>query len=304
VTATESGPPSEGVLLVDKPPGITSHDAVAMVRRALRTRKVGHAGTLDPMATGLLLIGAGRATRLLRFLGDLPKTYEATMRLGVETTTLDADGEVVRRTTVEVSDADVQRAMTTLVGDSMQTPPAFSAVKVGGRRLYEAARAGEELRADPRLIHVDAFDLLSRRGPDADVRVVCGSGTYVRVLAADVGTALGCGAHLVGLRRTAIGHFRVIDAARPEDPGELLPVEAAVGHLPRVALHGEEIAAARNGRILGPAGHSGPYGVYGDHMLIGVYQDDGTKAMPLVVLAPAQATASGGGHGGRGPSFG
>jgi tRNA pseudouridine55 synthase len=177
-------------------------------------------------------------------------------------------------------------------------------VKVGGRRLYEAARAGEELRAEPRPIRVDAFDLLSRRGPDADVRVVCGGGTYVRVLAADVGTALGCGAHLTALRRTAIGPFHVIDAAGPEDPGEPLPVEAAVAHLPRVVLSGEEIAAARNGRVLGPAGLSGPYGVYGDDVLIGVYRDDGAKAVPLVVLAPAPAAASDRGRDRRRPSFG
>jgi tRNA pseudouridine55 synthase len=303
VNGPDSSRRPEGLLLVDKPSGITSHDAVAMVRRALRTKKVGHAGTLDPMATGLLLMGVGRATRLLRFLGDVPKIYEATMRLGVETTTLDADGEVLRRMTVEVSDGDIERAMATLVGDSMQTPPAFSAVRVGGRRLYEAARAGETLRADPRPIHVDAFDLLSRHGPDADVRVVCGGGTYVRVLAADVGTVLGCGAHLIRLRRTAIGPFLVLDAAPPDDPGEPLPLETAVGHLPSVVLDGEEIAAARNGRILGPAGLSGPYGVHGDDMLIGVYQDDGTKAVPLVVLAPPHATAPGGGQGGRRSSF-
>ncbi len=278
----------EGLLLVDKPPGITSHDAVSLVRRALGTRKVGHAGTLDPMATGLLLVGAGRATRLLRFLGDLPKTYEGTIGLGVETTTLDADGDVVRVDAVEVTDEEVHRAMVALVGDSLQTPPAYSAVKVGGRKLYEAARAGEPLEAAARPIHVAAFDPMSRHGDDVDFRVVCGSGTYVRVLVADVGAALGCGAHLTRLRRTRVGPFAVADARPPGDRGTPLPLEAAVAHLPRVTLDEEETTAASHGRILGPAGVQGPYGVYdGAGSLVGVYEDDGAKAAPLVILAPS-----------------
>src|SRR5687768_17024621 len=187
---------AEGLLLVDKPRGVTSHDVVDVVRRGLGTRKVGHAGTLDPMATGLLLIGVGRATRLLRFLGGLPKSYEGTMRLGVETTTLDADGDVVRETEVDVTEADVAAAMGGLVGESLQRPPAYSAVKVGGRKLYEAAREGKSLEAEPRRIRVDAFDLVSFDPPDATFRVTCSGGTYVRVLAADVGAALSCGAHL------------------------------------------------------------------------------------------------------------
>ena len=155
------------------------------------------------MATGLLVMGVGRATRLLRFLGDLPKTYEATMRLGVETTTLDADGEVTQTSAADdVSDVALRNATDALVGDSMQRPPAFSAVKVGGRKLYDAARKGEHLEAEPRPVHVDRFDVLTRRGDDVDVRIICGGGTYVRVLAADVGAALGCGAHLTALRRT------------------------------------------------------------------------------------------------------
>ncbi|MGH2641123.1 MAG: tRNA pseudouridine(55) synthase TruB, partial [Actinomycetota bacterium] len=148
----------EGLLLVDKPAGVTSHDVVDTVRRTLATRKVGHAGTLDPMATGLLLVGVGRATRLLRFLGGLAKTYEGTLRLGVETDTLDADGEVVRQSAVDVTKEQVAEAMNALVGESLQRPPAYSAVKVGGRKLYEAAREGERLEAEPRPIRVDSFD--------------------------------------------------------------------------------------------------------------------------------------------------
>jgi tRNA pseudouridine55 synthase len=275
----------EGLLLIDKPGGITSHDAVARVRRALGTKKVGHAGTLDPMATGLLVMGVGRGTRFLRFLGGLPKTYEATLRLGVETTTLDGDGDVVRTTVVDVADDDLGRAVAGLVGGSMQRPPAFSAVKVEGRKLYEAARKGEVLEAAPRPIRVDRFEVLERRGDDVDVIVVCSGGTYVRVLAADVGATLGCGAHLTVLRRTAIGSFAVADATTPEDPGVPAPIASAVEHLPTLRLDEEEAVAASHGRVLGPRAIDGPYAVLspGDE-LIGVYADDGPKAVPLVIL--------------------
>ena len=277
----------EGLLLVDKPRGVTSHDVVDVVRRGLATRKVGHAGTLDPMATGLLLIGVGRATRLLRFLGALPKTYEGALRLGIETTTLDADGDVVREAAVDVTAAEVGNAMRALVGESLQRPPAYSAAKVGGRKLYEAAREGERLEAEPRTIRVDAFDLLSYDAPNATFRVACSGGTYVRVLAAEVGAALSCGAHLGALRRTAIGSYAVDDAAPPEDAGEPLPLEAAVSHLPRLDLDADEAEAACHGRPLGPAGLTGPYGVFGpDGRLIGVYEDDGPRARPQVILAP------------------
>ena len=280
--------PAEGLLLVDKPEGVTSHDVVDVVRRGLATRKVGHAGTLDPMATGLLLIGVGRATRLLRFLGGLPKTYEGSMRLGIETTTLDADGDVVRETGVDVTDAQVGVAMRALVGESLQRPPAYSAVKVGGRKLYEAAREGERLEAAPRPIRVDAFDLLSYEAPNVTFRVTCSGGTYVRVLASDVGAALSCGAHLIALRRTAIGSYSVDDAVAPDRAGEPLPLDAAVGHLPRLDLDADEAVAASHGRPLGPAGLTGPYGVFGpDGLLIGVYEDDGPRARPQVILASA-----------------
>ena len=206
-------------MLIDKPGGITSHDAVAAVRRALRTRKVGHAGTLDPMATGLLVIGVGRATRLLRFLGDLPKVYEGTMRLGVETTTLDAEGEVLREAPVDADDGEIAAAMAAKLGASAQRPPAFSAVKVGGRKLYEAARKGEMLEAPARIVRVDRFVMTGRDGADVSFACTVSGGTYVRVLAADVGAALGCGAHLTALRRTAIGPFAVETATTPDEPG-------------------------------------------------------------------------------------
>lgn len=288
MTRPDGAPPPEGVLLIDKPAGRTSHDVVDAVRRALGTRKVGHAGTLDPMATGLLVLGVGRATRLLRFLGALAKTYEGTMRLGTTTDTLDADGEVLATADVEVGAPDVEAAMLALRGESLQTPPAFSAVKVGGRKLYEAARAGETLEAAPRPIRVDAFELVGLDGPDARFRVVCSAGTYVRVLAADVGEALGCGAHLTRLRRTAIGPLRVGDATTPDDPGPPLPLATAVAHLPQLALGAHEAEAAGHGRPLGPAGIDGPYAVLDPGgRLIGIYRDDGPRATPEMILAPA-----------------
>lgn len=277
----------DGLLLIDKPGGITSHDAVAAVRRALSTRKVGHAGTLDPMATGLLVIGVGRATRLLRFLGDLSKVYEGSMLLGVETATLDADGDVTREAPVEVSDGAIRAAMAAKHGASAQRPPAYSAVKVGGRKLYEAARKGETLDAPARIVRVDRFEFTGRAGEVVSFSCTVSGGTYVRVLAADVGAALGCGAHLIALRRTAIGPFTVDAATTTGEPGPPLPLERAVAHLPRFPLEHEESIAASHGRILAPAAIEGPYGVYNpEGLLIGVYRDEGSKARPLVILAP------------------
>jgi tRNA pseudouridine55 synthase len=288
VSDERAGAGPDGIALIDKPSGITSHDAVAIVRRALGTRKVGHAGTLDPMATGLLVMGVGRATRLLRFLGDLTKVYEGTMRLGIETETLDADGTVTRTVAVDVTDDAIDTAMRAKVGASAQRPPAFSAVKVGGRTLYAAARKGDMLEAPARIVRVDRFERTSRVGDDVRFVAAVSGGTYVRVLAAGVGTSLGCGAHLTALRRTAIGPFDVADARPPDDPGEPLPLDRAVAHLPRCDLIAEEAIAASHGRILGPAAIEGPYGVYDpDGRLVGVYRDDGGKARPLVILAPA-----------------
>jgi tRNA pseudouridine55 synthase len=264
---------------------MTSHDVVDVVRRALGTRKVGHAGTLDPMATGLLLVGVGRATRLLRFFGDLPKTYEGAARLGVETDTLDADGAVVRNAPVAVSRGDLERAFAARLGASEQRPPAYSAVKVGGRKLYEEARSGRPLEAPPRPIRVDAFEVVAFGGDDVEFRLTCSGGTYVRVLLAEVGSELGCGAHLTRLRRTAIGPYRVQDAVAPDQVGRPAPMATAVAHLPRVDLSTDEAWAAGNGSILAPAGVEGPYGVFApDGRLVGIYRDEGAKARPQVIL--------------------
>ncbi len=279
-------PASSGLLLVDKPAGITSHDAVSRVRRALGVRKVGHSGTLDPMATGLLVMGVGRGTRLLRFLGEFPKLYEGTGVLGVETTTLDAEGDVVREAPVAVSEPELRAAVASLEGDIEQAPPAYSAVKVGGERSYRAARRGEAVDAPPRRVHVYAFNVRRFDPPRFDFRVRCSGGTYVRSLVADVGHAIGCGAHVAALRRTAVGPFEVEAAGPPDDPGPLLPVERAVAHLAAVTLHEEEARVAAHGSILGPAGIAGPYRALApDGMLIGIYRDEGTKAVPEVILS-------------------
>jgi tRNA pseudouridine55 synthase len=211
--------------------------------------------------------------------------------LGVETTTLDADGEIVRQAPADgVSESQLREEMARLTGDIDQVPPAYSAVKVGGAKLYEAARRGRRVEAPPRRVRVHGFELTRFLPPDFDFRVECSSGTYVRSLVADVGSRLGCGAHLRMLRRTRIGPFLVEDARPPGDPGPPLPVDTAVAHLPSITLHPEEARAAGHGVPLGPAGIEGPYRALApDGRLIGIYRDEGAKAVPQVILAPAQA---------------
>jgi tRNA pseudouridine55 synthase len=276
---------TEGLLLVDKPKGVTSHDAVDRVRRVLGIKKVGHAGTLDPMASGLLVMGAGRATRLLRFLADLEKEYDGTGTLGVETDTLDAEGEVVATSPVDVSEAELRSAMEALTGEIEQHPPAYSAVQVGGERLYRAARRGEAVEAPARTVRVDRFELRRFASPDFDFGVVCSSGTYVRSLVAEVGTRLGSGAHLTRLVRTRIGHLTLEHAKPPDDVGDPLPLEAAVRHLPRVELTEDEAVAARHGRPLGPPETPGFHAaVDPSGRLVGIYRDCGTRSCPEVVI--------------------
>lgn len=276
----------DGLLLIDKPPGITSHDAVDVLRRVLGVRKVGHAGTLDPMATGLLVVGVGRATRLLRFLSDLPKEYEGSGELGTETDTMDATGTVQHSSPVDVSDEQLREAMAALVGEVWQRPPAYSAVKVGGRRLHRLAREGRPVEGSPRRVLVEAFELTSRRGTAFDFRVVCSAGTYVRALVADVGRAVGSGAHLSRLVRTRIGPFTLAEATTPQEPGAPLPMERAVAHLPRFELDEEEAAAARHGRPLGPLDSDQAHAAFDPAgRLVGIYRACGAKACPDVVVA-------------------
>ncbi len=241
----------DGFLAIDKPPGMTSHDVVARVRRSLGTSRVGHAGTLDPDATGVLLVGVGRATRLMRYMTALPKSYVGELVLGVATSTLDAAGEVTA--TYDMSGVgldDVRAAAAGFEGDILQIPPMVSAIKVGGRRLHELAREGVEIDREPRPVTVHRLEVEPTEDPLVfELSVDCSSGTYIRSLAADIGQALGGGAHLRALRRTAIGSFRV-EAACPLDALELRPMAEALAHLDTVEVDPVVAALVANGRAL------------------------------------------------------
>lgn len=206
-----------GVLLVDKPEGWTSHDAVNCLRRRFRLKKVGHCGTLDPLATGLLVLVIGRATKLSsRFIND-DKVYSGVIRLGVETSSQDRDGEITRRHEIsDVSEKYVQEAVAGFLGEQKQIPPMVSAIKVNGQKLYKLARKGREIEREPRLVHIYDFTMESIQLPDIRFRVHCSKGTYIRTLAADLGNILGCGGHLHQLRRLRSGSFEVSDAVPME----------------------------------------------------------------------------------------
>lgn len=304
--APTPNPAPNGILLVDKPGGVTSHDVVARARRALHTRKIGHAGTLDPMATGLLILGVGPATRLLTYIVGLDKTYEATIRLGVATDSDDADCAVTApaepAAVARVTAADIAAGVADLTGDISQVPSTVSAIKVGGRRAYDLARAGEEVALKARDVTVSRFDVLAVRPAttddgapvlDLDVVVDCSSGTYIRALARDLGAALGVGGHLTALRRTRIGAFRVEDAAVEIDPDMPLRSAAGVaaavlGALPVTAdeardlRHGKRLPGAAV-RLVGAATPT-PAAIDPDGRLIGIVErrgDDLKSAMNM-----------------------
>jgi tRNA pseudouridine55 synthase len=290
----------DGLVVVDKPAGFTSHDVVAKLRKAYGQRKVGHAGTLDPDATGVLLVGLGRATRLLRYLSESGKAYEGRIVFGVATSTLDAAGEVVDQRPMPITRADVEGVLPQFLGDIEQLPPMVSAVKVGGRRLHELARAGEAVERAPRPVHVDRFDVVSFEPgpyPVADVEVECGSGTYVRSLAADLGVALDGCAHLGALRRTRVGSF-TLDEARPlahieaDPPAAVLALATAMRDLERVDVDAEQARAVSHGVSFAAGALSvhgtGPYAlVDSDGSLLAVYDTRGSALRPAVVLAAA-----------------
>ncbi|HVM06102.1 MAG TPA: tRNA pseudouridine(55) synthase TruB [Acidimicrobiales bacterium] len=286
--------PIDGLVVVDKPAGWTSHDAVARCRRVFGQKRVGHAGTLDPGATGVLVVGLGRATRLLRFVTDLPKSYVGEVVLGVATTTLDDAGvETGRWDMAGVLLDEVRAAATTLVGEIDQVPPMVSALQVGGRRLHDLARAGVEVERAPRRVTVRRFDVVPAEEAGVfRVEVDCSSGTYVRTLAADVGTALGGGAHLRRLRRTAIGPFTVEEAVPLDAVGTdaVLPPAAAVRHLVPAVVAPEVAAAVATGKVLAPAdlgvSGEGPWAVLdAAGTLLAVYEGHGEgRAKPSVVL--------------------
>lgn len=284
----------DGVAVVDKPAGCTSHDVVGRCRRIFGQRKVGHGGTLDPDATGVLLVGLGRATRLLRFLAPLPKSYVAEVVLGSATSTLDDSGEVLATYDMAgVGLDDIRAAAAAFMGDIDQIPPMVSAVSVGGRRLHELARAGIEVERAARPVTVYRLDVAEGSEPGVyRIDVDCSSGTYVRSLAADLGAALGGGAHLRRLRRTAVGAFTVDEATPLDDlgPDHVLPPAVAVRHLPAVSADAMTAEAVSYGKVLDvdwPG--NGPWAVLDSAgALLAVYErtPDG-RTKPSVVVAPA-----------------
>lgn len=246
-----SGPPEHGILLLDKPPGLTSNAALSRAKRALGIRKAGHTGALDPLATGLLPLCFGQATKVSAFLLDADKGYLAEVMLGQTTASGDAEGDVLERREVpDLARADIEKVLAGFRGPIEQVPPMFSALKHKGRRLHDLARAGIEVERKPRPVTIHRLDLLEFDPPRLSLRVICSKGTYIRSLAMDIGEALGCGAHLTGLRRESSGPFSLdgavtlealeeMDAARARDL--LLPPNAALPHLPRVDL--DDLAA-------------------------------------------------------------
>ena len=242
----------EGVLVIDKPAGMTSHDVVDRIRKTFKTKKVGHAGTLDPDATGVLVLGLGRATRILSYAQAGPKTYRATATLGVTTTTLDASGEVLERRPIDVTEADVKTAAAAFVGNIEQIPPMVSAVKIKGERLYKKALRGEEVERPPRPVTIHELIVTSFEAPDVGLDVRCSGGTYIRTLVADIGERLGTGAHLAQLQRIEAAGFTISDTVALDEAGpeHLRPLSDAVRELPRVEVDEDALKRVTHGQSL------------------------------------------------------
>ncbi len=302
----------DGLLVLDKPAGPTSHDVVARVRRALGTRRVGHGGTLDPDATGVLLVAAGQATRFFPFLSKERKVYEGRIRLGTATDTYDASGRVVGPAAEALpGQAEVAAAMAAFVGDILQVPPRYSAKKIDGQPVYKLARAERAFVLAPVPVTVVRFELRDFRPPDVQFEAECSAGTYIRSLAHDLGARLGCGAHLAGLRRTRVGPYGLDQAipleavedagARGEADGLVRPLETLLPDVPAATVRPEAEAFVGHGRALGPAdlasplpaappgtGGAGLVRVFaGDGRLLALARptDDGTSLHPFLVLS-------------------
>jgi tRNA pseudouridine55 synthase len=287
-----------GILLVDKPAGPTSHDVVDQVRRAAGVRRVGHAGTLDPFATGLLLLTLGQATRLSQYFLGMAKGYHATLRLGMETDSFDGDGEITREDPGwdRISRGDVEKGLAGLRGTILQTPPALSAKKIRGEAAHRRVRRGEDVVLDPVEVTVLELRLTGFEPPRVQLEVFCSSGTYVRALARDLGRALGVGAHLTDLRRTRIGPFAVAEAvALPglEGPESvlraLIPPARALAHMPSVEVEPEDAARIRHGQAVVLVGRALPEGVSVrvllDGELVAVASTEGGRLRPRKVMA-------------------
>lgn len=289
---------ASGILLVDKPPAITSHDVVARTRKFVGTRKVGHAGTLDPMATGLLVLGINSSTRLLTYLVGLDKEYTATIRLGASSTTDDAEGELLERHDIAVAtDEAIATGIARLTGRISQRPSSVSAIKVDGHRAYTLARSGEEVVLAEREVTISAFDVLAvRRGEwvDVDVRVECSSGTYIRALARDLGADLGTGGHLTALRRTRIGPFPIAEAVELDEHLQeklLAPADAASRLFPRIELEAAQAVDLANGKRIPLPGVGGPFAAVADGRLVGLVEVSDGRAKVLVNFPPDEVLA-------------
>jgi len=289
---------TDGLVVVDKAAGMTSHDVVARIRRLARTRRVGHGGTLDPMATGVLIIGVGKATRLLTYVIGSGKGYAATIRLGQSTITDDAEGEVVATTPAEqVTDGAIRDGLGALTGEIQQVPSAVSAIKVDGKRAYKRVREGEQVTLAARPVTISRLDLLAIRRPspevvDVDVEVVCSSGTYVRAIARDLGAGLGVGGHLTALRRTAVGGFTLAEASTLEELEKVAPdvvnlplADAARRFFAAREATVDETKTLSHGGPLDRAGIDGPYAVFApDGGLLAIVREREGRARPEVVF--------------------
>lgn len=287
-----------GFLNIDKPPGLTSHDVVAKLRRGLTMKKIGHAGTLDPLATGVLVLCLGSATRLSDYVMHATKHYEARVHLGVTTTTYDAEGDVTaQHDTGHITRADVEAALEPFRGNIEQLPPMYSAIKQGGRKLYDLARAGETVERQPRPIRIDALDITDWQPPHFTLSVTCSAGTYIRSLAFDIGEVLGVGAHLAGLVRTASGRFTLADAVALDDlladpawTRHLIPPSVALADYPRLDLDTAAVEELRHGRpIQAEAGipdDTLTFGYMDDDHLLAILRSRGRWWRPQKVFLP------------------
>lgn len=289
---------SSGLVVVDKPAGMTSHDVVARLRRIFSTRRVGHAGTLDPMATGVLVVGIERGTKFLAHLVATTKSYDATIRLGAATTTDDAEGEVLSEVgAASISNDDALAGMAALTGDIMQRPASVSAIKIDGKRAHERVRAGEDIEIPARPVTVSRFEALAYRRPDhyldIDVTVDCSSGTYIRSLARDLGESLGVGGHLTALRRTAVGPFLLADALTLDEleatPRLSLSLDEALARsYPVLHVTDEEATAFAMGKWLEPRGLDGTHAaVAPDGRSIALIREKGKRLATVFVARPS-----------------
>lgn len=293
VTTRAERRPVDGVLLLDKPTGLTSNAALQKAKRLYRAQKAGHTGTLDPLASGLLPLCFGEATKFAQRLLDAPKGYLATIRFGATTTTGDAEGDIREQRPVALTRAGLEAILARFVGNLMQVPPMHSALKVDGRPLYRYARAGEEVAREARSVVVHALDLVDWNPPDAVVAVSCSKGTYVRVLAEDIGAAAGCGAHLAGLRRTATGGFRIEDGVTlerleamtdAERDAALLPAAALLADLPTLALDASDARRFSQGQAIATSCADGEYAAFTGEALLGIAAVDNGVAKPSRVI--------------------